>query len=85
MTSDYSDRLLAGEKFEEHDSLRFGWTLGAGLEANLDKHWFARGEYRYTDLGKSTEVFFAEEPLDTITADVDLKTQRLSVGLGYRF
>ncbi|TCT13644.1 outer membrane immunogenic protein [Tepidamorphus gemmatus] len=32
---------------------RVGWTLGAGLEAALTNNFTLRGEYLYTDLGKT--------------------------------
>ncbi len=33
---------------------RFGWTIGAGLDFRITDAWNLRGEYRYTDFGKST-------------------------------
>ncbi len=36
------------------DSVRWGWTLGAGIEYAFAKHWIAGVEYRYTDLGTDT-------------------------------
>ncbi len=33
-------------------STRTGWTLGAGLEAQLGNNWSVKGEYLYADFGK---------------------------------
>ena len=62
-----------------------GWTLGAGAEAQLANNWFVRGEYRYTDLGKVDQTFFASTPDDKITAEIDAVNQRALVGLGIKF
>ena len=33
------------------DDTQVGWTAGGGVAVCLTKHWSARAEYRYTDLG----------------------------------
>jgi len=32
---------------------KVGWTAGAGVEHMLSRHWTARAEFRYVDLGKT--------------------------------
>jgi outer membrane immunogenic protein len=34
--------------------MKFGWTLGAGMEYALSNNWSIKGEYLYYDLGKTT-------------------------------
>ena len=74
-----------GDHYERHNETLVGWTAGGGLEALLGDHWFARGEYRYTDLGSFDHEFFADAPADTVSASIDVRTQTLTAGLGYRF
>jgi outer membrane immunogenic protein len=33
---------------------RTGWTIGGGIETALSRHWLARAEYRYADLGTAS-------------------------------
>jgi outer membrane immunogenic protein len=35
------------------DQTRIGWTAGVGVEHMLSRHWTARAEFRYVDLGKT--------------------------------
>jgi opacity protein-like surface antigen len=35
---------------------KLGWTVGAGLEAQLRSNWIARAEYRYSDFGTITNT-----------------------------
>ncbi|MGA2126104.1 MAG: outer membrane beta-barrel protein [Xanthobacteraceae bacterium] len=67
----------------ESDSwIKLGWTIGAGLEAALGNNWRARAEYRYADYGTITQTFFANS-VDSVTADIKVKTQTALVGLSY--
>jgi outer membrane immunogenic protein len=76
---------IAGNKDESASHVNVGWTLGGGAEADLGGHWFARGEYRYTDTGKFNHTFFASAPIDAVSVSVDTKVQELTAGIGYRF
>jgi outer membrane protease len=72
-------------RYEEAKKLLTGWTLGAGYDWALGDNWFTRGEYRYTDLGTYSHTFFANAPIDAVTAKIDSSNHRLTFGLGYRF
>jgi outer membrane immunogenic protein len=69
----------------ESDSwTKLGWTAGAGVEAAFGANWRARAEYRYADYGTVTQTFFTNT-LDSVTADIRLKTHTALVGLAYAF
>jgi len=54
-----------------------GWTAGAGAELAIDRHWSARAEYLYVDLGSKSF------PLDASTHGIQSSLMRL--GINYRF
>lgn len=58
---------------------RFGWTIGAGVEAALNDRFTLRGEYLYTDLG-SVDGTVGGSPF---SAEFDSHTLR--AGVTYRF
>jgi opacity protein-like surface antigen len=64
---------------------RFGWTLGAGLEIALDRHWSVRGEYDYYGFG-SDDVEMTDPATGAVAdATIDRSQQIVTVGLNYRF
>lgn len=56
-----------------------GWTLGAGLEMALDRHWSAKFEYLYFDLGA------ADFPTLVGPQSVGFDGNVLRGGVNYRF
>lgn len=73
-----------------------GWTVGAGVEDKLSRHWTLRGEYRYSDFG--TKTFTDVRPCSpspsptcgiatslNVSYDLSLKTHTALVGLSYLF
>ena len=66
-------------------TIRPGWTLGAGLETALARGWFARAEYRYTELVDFSHEFFSATPIDSIGTQLGANSHRLLFGLGLRF
>lgn len=67
-----------------------GWLLGAGLEAQLTSHWFARIEYTYAGFDSADLTFkFADatgnNAASTMKANVDLDIQNVTAGVAYRF
>lgn len=62
------------------DQIHTGWTVGAGLEAQLAGGWSIKGEYLYVDLGRET---YFENVLGGFQADAEFHVGR--VGLNYRF
>ncbi len=67
------------------DSIRLGWTIGAGIEAMLTPNWSAKAEYLYTDLGKDS--FTVPTTAAGIVFDVSAEyhQQIVRVGLNYHF
>jgi outer membrane immunogenic protein len=63
-----------------------GWTVGAGLEYAVTDNLIVRAEYRYADYGsKSYPVTRAGNGREFIAHDIDLKTNDVRIGLGYKF
>lgn len=60
-------------------SVRFGWTVGAGIEAAFNENWFGRLEYRYTDLGARDMNF------DIVYTGVAVTSHAVRAGIGYKF
>jgi outer membrane immunogenic protein len=75
-----SSTLLSGSG----TSTRFGWTVGAGIEAKIDNKWSAKLEYLYVDLG-DREGFTDTLGGASISENVSFRTQILRGGLNYRF
>lgn len=76
---------------------RFGWTIGAGVEAALFGNWSVKAEYLFMDLGTET-ITFATVPgcFGTLfvcnntaagagTLSTDIRNNIVRVGLNYRF
>ncbi len=61
------------------DKTMLGWTAGVGADVKLTEKVFARGEYRYTDLGSEN---FALSGGDT---EVDTHSNNFLLGLGFKF
>lgn len=60
---------------------RIGYTIGGGVEYAIDHNWSVRAEYRYTDLGHSTDFYTAGlGPI--IKHDTDNKVE---AGFSYKF
>jgi outer membrane immunogenic protein len=70
----------APERFQE---TKAGWTAGAGIEYALSQNWSTRLEYRYTDLGRVTNVSAVAAPGFTYRHEPEFHTVRL--GVSYRF
>lgn len=65
-----------------NDETRAGWTLGAGIEANIVGPWSAKIEYLYADLGKTT---CSTCGLGATATDVDFHTNIVRAGINYHF
>lgn len=63
-----------------------GWTVGAGAEYAVTDHVTFKGEYLYTDLGKST-LYSGDLGglVDNVTLKNDLAFHTFRVGLNYKF
>lgn len=58
---------------------RVGWTVGAGLEAALTANFTLRGEYLYTDLGKT------DGTLGGVPFASEFDSHTVRAGITYRF
>jgi outer membrane immunogenic protein len=75
---------------ESHDEIVLGWTAGLGLEASLSEHLLARAEYQYSDYQSTS--FWAMSPTFSgdaiafgVKNEVDTASQKLTLGLAYKF
>lgn len=64
---------------------RVGWTVGGGMEAML----WARGEYRYADIGTWSPTDARLSPgvgsTFAVTDAIRIRTQTATAGVGYKF
>ncbi|VFU07226.1 outer membrane protein [Methylocella tundrae] len=60
-----------------------GWTIGGGVEYALTNNWSVRAEYRYMDLGSSTDYTFVTGPGAGVNHA--LTTNDVRVGFSYKF
>ena len=67
--------------------VRFGWTVGAGIEGKITNNWSAKLEYLYMDFDTFRAGTFTLVPLATIGANVDTRFHDhvLRVGVNYAF
>jgi high affinity Mn2+ porin len=72
---------LDGTAFATRQHMHVGWTAGAGVEVALDRHWSAKLEYNYIDLG--TQTFSLDTGVLSSIA-VDPKLHVVKLGLNYK-
>ena len=67
--------------------VRFGWTVGAGVEGKITSNWSAKLEYLYMDFDGFRAGSFSLAPASAITGNVDTSFHDhvLRVGLNYSF
>lgn len=67
---------------------KIGWIVGGGLEYALDKNWFIRGEYLYTEFDNlsidETALTRPASP-DRFENDVALQAHIVRLGINYKF
>lgn len=72
---------------EDHiGGMRYGWTLGGGVEYAMDDKWSIRIEYSHSDFG--TKHYMNPHSGGSPTpgdAWAKLTDERVSLGLNYRF
>ena len=61
-----------------------GWRAGAGAELALNKHAYAKLEYRYSKYGKA-EVDFSGDVPDSNRFNIDTDRHQLIAAVGWRF
>jgi outer membrane immunogenic protein len=70
-----------------NSDVRFGWTVGAGVEGKITSNWSAKLEYLYMDFDSFRAGSFTLLPAVPIGANVDTRFHDhvLRVGLNYTF
>lgn len=61
-----------------------GWTVGGGVEWALSKHWSAKAEYLFVDLGSQSALAGANTPTQ-VGCKWDTKANILNFGVNYKF
>ncbi len=70
--------------FDSFTRTRVGWTVGGGLEYAITNNWSVRGEYRFSDFGRFTDVPLRAFPLGVAVRDHFIQN-RVQVGFSYKF
>jgi outer membrane immunogenic protein len=70
---------------ETDTKTRTGWTVGGGLEYALTNNWSIRGEYRYSDFGRSTDYPFPFLTGGTVLFTHHLTENQVQFGFSYKF
>ncbi|UPK02043.1 outer membrane protein [Bradyrhizobium sp. 170] len=78
---------VAVASVSSNDDVRFGWTVGVGVEGKITNNWSAKLEYLYMDFDTFRAGSFTLAPASAIRADVDTRFHDhvLRVGLNYAF
>jgi outer membrane immunogenic protein len=64
--------------FSDTETTKAGWTLGAGVEAQIAGPWSVKLEYLYVDLGRG-------DTIGGTGSAADFNTNIIRAGLNYRF
>jgi len=70
---------------DSEQRFRFGYTVGAGVEAIICPKWSVKLEYLYTDFGNRIGYMLFFPPLANEPEDVYLNANIVRVGLNYHF
>jgi outer membrane immunogenic protein len=62
-----------------------GWTAGAGLNYAVASGIIVGAEYRYTDYGSDTHLYYSSTDGELWSQDVDLKQHEVRASLAYQF
>jgi outer membrane immunogenic protein len=67
--------------------VKFGWTLGGGMELSLDQNWSLKGEYFYYDLGSTNKTASPQPPNGNFQIQTNLQSfgNIGRLGVNYRF
>jgi outer membrane immunogenic protein len=66
------------------DQIRFGWTLGAGIEYRLYRNWSVKLEYDYMMFGQQS-IRVADSVASSFPENVGQSIQLIKAGFNYRF
>lgn len=67
------------------NTIRWGWSVGAGVEAAIADHWTAKLEYLYIDLGNVTDTLVGIAPITPIATRSHVTDNIVRVGVNYRW
>jgi outer membrane immunogenic protein len=67
------------------DGNLLGWTAGAGLNYAVGNGIIIGAEYRYTDYGSDTHLYYSKTDGGLWSQDVDLKQHEVRASLAYQF
>jgi outer membrane immunogenic protein len=67
------------------NTVRGGWTAGAGIETALWDNWTAKFEYLHIDLGHVANSYAGVAPFAPITTNSHVTDDIVRVGVNYRF
>lgn len=65
------------------DEVRFGWTIGAGVEHAITDQWSIKGEYMFADFG--SETYGHVDGDMSLPFEFDNKLHTVKIGLNYHF
>jgi outer membrane immunogenic protein len=65
--------------------VRFGWTVGAGIEYALAPNWSVKAEYNFMDFGTQNYTFNYAPPPLVERWDISQQVHIAKVGINYRF
>jgi len=68
--------------FTSNSTGRVGWTVGGGVDYALTNNWSVRGEYRYSDFGRTN--YQAPTPA-AVTVGNHVTEHAVRVGFSYKF
>jgi outer membrane immunogenic protein len=67
------------------NAIRWGWTVGGGVEAVIRDNWTAKFEYLYIDLGSVTDTLVGIAPITPITTRSHMTDNIVRVGVNYKW
>ena len=67
------------------NTIRWGWTVGAGVEAAIRDGWTAKLEYLYIDFGNVTDTLVGIAPITPIATRSHVTDNIVRVGVNYRW
>ena len=86
-TATFADTFTPVTENGSKTSTKTGWTLGGGLEAQIDPKWSLKAEYLYADFGKvnSTAALVPAVSGQVMDHNAKLNTSLVRFGLNMRF
>lgn len=89
VTSGFTDDVNNIPNLSYHASdedVRWGWTIGGGVEYAFAQNWSVKLEYNYIDLGEDRVNFdYSSEITGPHRSDLDLHMSVVKAGINYRF